>query len=601
MNNINRLSLSLGLLALSVLHAAPAAAQESLLLKTFPSSSGIVYSAVFSPNGALIAYGGVGKTVRLADAADGALLKTLKGHTNFVTSVAFSPDGTRLASAAEDGTVRLWDAASGRALKILRGHRDGVASVAFFPDGRRVVSGGVDGTVRIWDTASGRIVRIIKAHSGYVNAVAVSKDGLSIASGSADGALKFWNASNGAKAGATEGHRGAVNALAFSADGEFLASGAEDGSVKLWRLNDNVCMKTFSHGAPVFAVLFPPDGSSVISGSEDKTVILWDMNNGLPARTLAGHSGTVRSLSLSPDGKTLLSGGFDRTLRLWLTPWEADRRLKEAQEAKVRDENYSLHFKNGMQLLNDPTLENLTKASSEFQQALNFSQKEECAARLAETAAAIKAEEAARKKKKLYILFGLLAAGLLLAVWRLIGRARAKKRARLTLPDDIKRETLLGNYEKAQDLYFEYKSLGGDLSRLHRDEFRELYQSLRTPEQLSREPLPAAFLLEYASFYAQDSNHRLAAAMLRSGRLADDLSAAQDFEKLAAVYIALKTPEALLAVKLKPESYSSLAEAFHKAGDAAACAKILALKKQFYPDKLSDRESQLLSSGGAGN
>ncbi len=72
-----------------------------------------VRSAVFSPDGELIAAGLADSTLRLWRVSDGGPLSTLEslsGHFPFerVRSVAFSPSGAVIGSVSSDGTVRLW-------------------------------------------------------------------------------------------------------------------------------------------------------------------------------------------------------------------------------------------------------------------------------------------------------------------------------------------------------------------------------------------------------------------------------------------------------------------------------------------------------------
>jgi WD40 repeat protein len=60
-----------------------------------------------------------------------------------------------------------------------------------------------------------------------------------------------------------------------------------------------------------------PDNKVLISSGDDNTIRFWDLATGRSFRTIKGHSGGVRCISLSPDGRRLASASWDRTVKLW--------------------------------------------------------------------------------------------------------------------------------------------------------------------------------------------------------------------------------------------------------------------------------------------
>ncbi|MBI4803338.1 MAG: hypothetical protein HY796_12525 [Elusimicrobia bacterium] len=575
--------------------------QESLLMKTLKENSGLIYAIAFSSDAKYVASGGVDTFVRIWRAEDGSCVKMLKGHKSFINSVAFSPDGAILASAGEDGAIKLWNAETGDCIRTLKGHNDPVSSVVFFPDGGRIASASNDGTIKLWRLKSKAPYKTIKTRSGYVYSVAVSSDGTRLASGNADRTIKTWNAESGLRETTFEGHLDAVNSVSFSRTANYLASGSEDGAVKVWRLSDGICVKTFAgQNHPIFTVSYSPDGNYVFAGGSDNIVSAWRVSDGNLTRTFSGHNGQVKSLAFSPDGKYLASGSFDKTIKLWLTPWEAERRDREAKEKDAmeveRNKNYDLHYSAGVQLLSSPTRENLEKAVAELTQALSYKATNACKEKLNEAVnAQRRKEEQIKRRIKLSIEGAIALSILLLIVWVVAG-AKKKARLRRTLPDAIKSETLSGSYETALRLYVEYKAIGGDLQNLPQDELLELYRGLQALNELPKENIPYNFLLSYAVTMANESNYKLALIMLRSGRLLNEFKTPGEFDTFVEIYGKAGRPENLLMLKLNPSTYSALAEAFFKVKDYDDCEKVCALKKQFYPDKMSPRDAELLSA-----
>src|SRR5580700_2379192 len=96
----------------------------------------------FSPDGRLLAGGGLDQKVRVWDVRDRKLVRTLDEAGGAVRDVRFSPDGKTLAVGADDGIVSFWTVATGHRESVLEATLPRKAGEPVFIHGLQFLPGG---------------------------------------------------------------------------------------------------------------------------------------------------------------------------------------------------------------------------------------------------------------------------------------------------------------------------------------------------------------------------------------------------------------------------------------------------------------------------
>jgi RNA polymerase sigma factor (sigma-70 family) len=282
----------------------------------------------FSPDGKLLASGGVAE-IRLWDLASGKLLREIRdGNRTRYCMLAFAPDGRRLAGASLD-SVCVWETATGRRLQELPA--DG-QSVACSPDGKLLAAPAKDGSIFLWDTTTGRqTARLRDGAAKGPHWPAFTADGKELVTQS-DNRLCHWDLATGKLRKAVEIPLPPRHGMIRSPDGQTLAvcpwGLPRKTPVALWDVATGKERLKLQGELAVagFGMAFSPDGKTLATNGnnpleqkDQTTVAFWDVKTGQLLRRLLLPTRSVDTLRFAPDGRTLLTTGHEPVIRLWDT------------------------------------------------------------------------------------------------------------------------------------------------------------------------------------------------------------------------------------------------------------------------------------------
>lgn len=322
---------------------------------------GYVQSVAFSPDGNLLAVGGMSEIVFVYDRATGNEIKALHGFERMIRSIAFSPDGKRLAAGSNEGIIRVWHTGTWEEEEQLASHQGAIDSIAFSPDSQTLASAGADGTCRLWPVRSkagnplvlqqGSRIRftslspdestlavcglydaqfpilqlpslgLVREQEGYSNELhcgEYSPDSRLFAAAGLGKMVRIWRVDTGELIGSLSGPFSAVSALRFSKDGQWLAIGEMEGVVRIWKTTDWHEASCWDCGDTEIQDLdWSPDSGKLVVAETSPEATVWQPFERQRLMKLTGHSQNLRAARFSPDGRFIATASDDSTARLW--------------------------------------------------------------------------------------------------------------------------------------------------------------------------------------------------------------------------------------------------------------------------------------------
>ncbi|MCC6187670.1 MAG: hypothetical protein IT318_01440 [Anaerolineales bacterium] len=303
---------------------------DSLDPVQFLPADGPVYVVGFSPDGRLLAGGGVSREPSSADLGQVWVWSLASGQISNTLAVGYWVNDLALTAVGAAGgrqllavgglyptpEAQVWDLASSEPLMTASaglGAASVGASVALSPDGAQLAVGGSTDGVFIYNARTGELQRALTGLDAPVYDLAFSPEGMRLAAGGPNQAAMWdtvsWDLAQRLPA------ESPVWRVAFSADGQALAYN-NGGSVQVASSLTGQPLRSLpASGAPL-CLSFAPDGA--LRAADNHQVFGLDAAGlAVPARALSGFGEAVQGLAFGPNGR--LAASELSALRLWDT------------------------------------------------------------------------------------------------------------------------------------------------------------------------------------------------------------------------------------------------------------------------------------------
>lgn len=242
---------------------------------------------VFSPDGRSFAVVSAGSSdIRILDAQSGAVRLVLRGHLTGIGSLAFSPDGRLLASGGvgTDKSIHLWDTRDGKALVRRFPAGEDVKRIVFRPHGDQILvttaSGFSNLGVSIFDLSGpGKDLLVNRGIENLAGTDAMGAGGRRFLVFDEPHGLSVRSFDDGQKVlSSLQLPSGQCVSACVGPDGVSVVVGSDDGWVRVWDLASGAPRTLpMQLGARVYALAFSPDATRLVTGTHQGLVRIWDL------------------------------------------------------------------------------------------------------------------------------------------------------------------------------------------------------------------------------------------------------------------------------------------------------------------------------------
>ena len=282
---------------------------------------GIVYHAVYTPDGAqLVTAAGDGR-VRIWNAATGELVRELAhdrsdGKPSNYLSMAISPDCRFIAAIEMMGEIaHVWDASSGVALAELRNDGSERPRIAFSADSKWLATGGGN-DVRVFDTTQWS--QVVTLPGPHIATLSFDPTGPRLATGSATGDASLWEIPSGARVHHLREIGEPVDVVAFSPNGALIVAVSRDGAEQVWSTVSGALQSQGNYlRSKALSAEFDPTSKLVVAGGSSGVVVVADALLGMPVASFAGPGNLVRTVHFDPTSQHVIGSSWDGTARVW--------------------------------------------------------------------------------------------------------------------------------------------------------------------------------------------------------------------------------------------------------------------------------------------